>query len=291
MPNVWETNFTKTFHNHSYPAISPTRPELSVAGKTILISGGGRGLGTGVVEAFAQAGAAHIVVTGRNTASLQTVAARIEAAYRNTKVTPVSGDVSSGADVARAFAVVAQVDVVVANAAYLAGVTTITAAQAGEDPDAFVDDWWRSYEVNVKGVLLLARQFLAHAAPNGVFINVSAGGVHCGPPGISAYGSSKLAAVRVVETLQVENPPLRFYSVHPGVVKTDMLIQSGFDALNPPLDDIDLPGNFIVWLASSEGEWLKGRFLWVNWDVEELKAKKEDILSGNKLVTGLLGWE
>jgi hypothetical protein len=33
----------------------------------------------------------------------------------------------------------------------------------------------------------------------------------------------------------------------------------------------NLPGNFAVWAASPEATFLHGRFVWANWDVEELK--------------------
>jgi len=39
----------------------------------------------------------------------------------------------------------------------------------------------------------------------------------------------------------------------------------------------NLPGHFAVWLASPEADFLKGRFLWSHWDVEELMAKREQI--------------
>ncbi|EJD54056.1 NAD(P)-binding protein [Auricularia subglabra TFB-10046 SS5] len=285
----WDTDYTDVYHHSVYPAISPRRPEVSVAGKTIVISGGGKGLGTGIVDAFAQAGAANIVVTGRNVGSLEAIKARIETSYASTKVAFVAGDVSREEDVARVFAAAKQVapggiDVFIANAGYMASPVPISESKT--------DDWWYAYEVNVKGVFLQARYFLAAAAPNAAFFNISAGAAHLAPPihGFSAYASSKLGAARVVETLQLENPALRFFNIQPGVVKTEMLTKSGFEAYNPPMDDHDLAGHFIVWLNSPEGEFLKGKFLWVNWDVDELKARKEEILSGNKLVTGLTGW-
>lgn len=40
---------------------------------------------------------------------------------------------------------------------------------------------------------------------------------------------------------------------------------------------VALPGCFHVWLASPEAEFLKGRFVWVNWDVDELKAHAKEI--------------
>jgi hypothetical protein len=40
---------------------------------------------------------------------------------------------------------------------------------------------------------------------------------------------------------------------------------------------VALPGHFNVWLASPEAEFLKGKFVWANWDVDELKAHAEEI--------------
>lgn len=44
------------------------------------------------------------------------------------------------------------------------------------------------------------------------------------------------------------------------------------------------------WVASPEAEFLKGKYLWVNWDVDELKARRDELEEFNKLVTGLVGW-
>jgi NAD(P)-dependent dehydrogenase (short-subunit alcohol dehydrogenase family) len=240
---LWETNFTSTFHQKSYPSILPTRPEISAAGKTILVSGGGRGLGVGIVEAFAAAGAAHIIILGRNATALNEVADRLRPAHPSTRISTVSGDVSIEADVARAFAPAESgggVDVVAANAGYLPAVEPIAAAGAGDSGSSFTEDWWKSWEVNVKGLFLLARQFLASArGPGAVFVNVSAAAAHVNPPlaGFSAYSGSKLGAARVVETMQLEHPGFRFYNVHPGIVASDMLTKAGLEAQGVPLDE------------------------------------------------------
>lgn len=46
----------------------------------------------------------------------------------------------------------------------------------------------------------------------------------------------------------------------------------------------------MVWLTSPEAEFLRGKYLWANWDVDELKARRDEIQAPNKLVTGLVGW-
>jgi len=53
---------------------------------------------------------------------------------------------------------------------------------------------------------------------------------------------------------------------------------------------VSLPSGFLVWAASPESEFLKGRMLWSNWDVDELKARKAEFKGNPKFMVGLLGW-
>lgn len=55
-------------------------------------------------------------------------------------------------------------------------------------------------------------------------------------------------------------------------------------------DLVSLPASFNVWLASPEARFLKGKFLWVNWDVDELKARAKELESSTQLSIGLSGW-
>jgi hypothetical protein len=55
-------------------------------------------------------------------------------------------------------------------------------------------------------------------------------------------------------------------------------------------DLVSLPASFNVWLASPEARFLKGKFLWANWDVDELKAQAEEIEASTQLSIGLGGW-
>lgn len=40
---------------------------------------------------------------------------------------------------------------------------------------------------------------------------------------------------------------------------------------------VTLPAHFNVWIASPEAEFLKGKFVWANWDVGELKSLAKEI--------------
>ena len=53
---------------------------------------------------------------------------------------------------------------------------------------------------------------------------------------------------------------------------------------------VSLPATFYVWLASPEGAFLKGKFLWANWDVDELKLRAKELESSTDLTIGLVGW-
>jgi hypothetical protein len=53
---------------------------------------------------------------------------------------------------------------------------------------------------------------------------------------------------------------------------------------------VELPASFIVWATSPEADFLKGKFIWANWDIDELKAKKAELLASSQLTFGLLGW-
>lgn len=56
------------------------------------------------------------------------------------------------------------------------------------------------------------------------------------------------------------------------------------------IDLVSLPAGFNVWLASPEARFLNGKFLWANWDVDELMAQAKEIKGSTQLSIGLVGW-
>ena len=51
-----------------------------------------------------------------------------------------------------------------------------------------------------------------------------------------------------------------------------------------------LAAHFMVWLSSEEAAFLKGRFVFSNWDVNELKDRANEIKNGNSMTISFGGW-
>ena len=214
--------FTKTWHKDVYDAIKPTRPELSVNGALVVITGGGSGIGPHIAEAFApQAGAANIAILGRTEKTLLETKNLLQESY-SIKIHPSVADVGDAAAVDRAFqkiSTIGPIKIFVNNAGYLPHIGSIL--------ESDVEEWLKGHEVNVKGSFLAIRAFLKNAAQDAVLINISSATAHAPPVrGHSAYSVSKLAATKLFEFVQLEHPEIRVINLHPGVVETNMSVKA-----------------------------------------------------------------
>ncbi|KAL7790687.1 hypothetical protein V8C43DRAFT_322674 [Trichoderma afarasin] len=277
---------TKTWHDDTYPAIDPTRPELTLAGKTAVITGGGSGIGGAIAQSFAKAGVSRLALIGRRLQVLQDNKTRIAAINPQTEVLLIQGDIVNGDQVQQAFETVkstfGEPHILVNNAAYFDGPVS-----ALKDD---VDTWYQAFEINVKGSLHVIRSYLSVAAASPKILNVSSGQAHLDAkffPGMSAYLSSKMAQLRMVDAIQAERPDVFIINCHPGRVMSEMSAKVG---RKKGIDTLELSGDFGVWAVSNEAEFLKGRMVWVNWDVDELKAKKDEIINNDLLTVSLGGW-
>ena len=99
------------------------------------------------------------------------------------------------------------------------------------------------------------------------------------------FGISELANNRLTEGVAELHKAqgIVAYAVHPGMILTTPppgLPQHCLDQLH---DSPGLCGAFLIWLVKEQREWLSGRYMSANWDVEELEAKKEEIIREDKL--------
>ena len=210
---------TKSYHTSPYPAIDPSLPTLSTAGKNVVITGGGSGIGPEIAKAFAKSGASNIALFGRTERTLVRTKSEIESAYPDTDVATYVADITDGASLETAFASEAKrvgvIHVLVANAGYLPDPVEIVKST--------VDEWFRGFEVNVKGNFNLVRAFISHSSKDAAILNISTGVVHL--PHLeraSAYHTSKLAAAKMFDYVRAEHPSLFVLNIHPGVIETDM---------------------------------------------------------------------
>ncbi|KAK7977173.1 oxidoreductase [Apiospora saccharicola] len=265
---------TKINRDTGYPTISATRPENSASGKTVVVTGGGTGIGAETARFFAAAGASRILLIGRRPEPLLATKKSIESQYPGTAITATPTDVTDKA----------QIDVLISNAGMmgpLEGVDNV-------DPAAFLE----GVQANVSSALYVAQAFLRHAATEeAVVCNVSSNAAYLNfANAFAAYSVGKLAAYRVWDALAFAHPHLRVYHLQPGIVDTDMNRAAGGVAALGYEDHVSLPAGFMLWLASPEAAFLKGKFLWSNWDVDELKARAEEIENSMEFNIQAVGW-
>nr|AMD38941.1 reductase [Fusarium bulbicola] len=278
------SSFTKSWHSESYPFISPTRPELSAAGKNVVITDGGTGIGQATGIAFAQAGAKSIAIIGRRPGCLETSVKAIQATNPSAQVLFETGDVTKFESISTALKNIVdrlcKIDIFIANAGML--------PKAGPVYGYDEAQLRQGLEINVIGVFNSLQAFLPLAAPGAKIIYVGSGIGHWAPmaevPGVFSYAAAKAAALKMVDYFAFENPHMHVVSIQPGIIAT---------GINPDLsvgfDTVELPAHFMVWLASREAEFLKGKFVWANWDAQELLSRAKEIESTMLLRVTLYG--
>jgi NAD(P)-dependent dehydrogenase (short-subunit alcohol dehydrogenase family) len=67
----------KQYHRKPYEAISPSRPELSQAGKTVVVTGGNSGIGYAIARGFIKASAKHVIILGRRQEVVKSAAEKL----------------------------------------------------------------------------------------------------------------------------------------------------------------------------------------------------------------------
>ncbi|KAL7926097.1 hypothetical protein ACQKWADRAFT_281761 [Trichoderma austrokoningii] len=279
---------TKAFHHKAQPSTLPNRPELSAQGKSVLITGGGTGIGGETARYFAEAGASRIALLGRRTQPLLDNRAFIEKTFPGVEVITASTDITKKSDVDAAFSQFAgngKINVLVHSAAVIGPKEGVAEA----DGDSYLE----AIQENIAGALWVAQAFLRHAAPDAVAIIINSWAAHWSVNDVfSSYCVAKLAVYRLWDTITLSNPDLSVFHTQPGVVLTEMNLRAGgaasFEGIQT--DDVSLPAGFNLWLASPEARFLRGRFVWCNWDVEELKTQAKEIEEGTKFSIGMMGW-
>lgn len=177
--------------------------------KTVLITGGTRGIGRSIAALFLQKGYRVCVTYSRDEDSAKETAALGAEVYR--------ADVSKEEDVVALFAKVGKVDVLVNNA----GISLIKQIQ-----DVSYAEYERLMSVNMGGAFLCSREAAKGMIDrqNGLIVNISSVWGEVGGSCESVYSASKAALIGFTKALAKELgwSKIRVNSVSPGVIDTPM---------------------------------------------------------------------
>ena len=178
--------------------------------KTVVITGGSRGIGKAAVEAFTRRGDRVFFLYHRSAQA----AAQLS---RETGAVAIRCDVSDKTQVEEAFRQIPDVDVLVCNAGIW---------QGGLITQTTPEQWDRLFAVNVTGIYHCVRAAIPYFLKkhSGSIITVSSIWGQVGASCESAYSATKGAVIALTKSLAKELGPsgIRANVIAPGVILTDM---------------------------------------------------------------------
>ena len=187
----------------------------ALRGETVLVTGAGGGIGYEAARALLWLGA-NVVIAEINHQNGRKAECILESEFGKDRVLFVHTDVGDEASVKNLYNLsnlaFGKVDAVINNA---------TIAVLGQVKDLSIEEWDRSYHVNLRGPVLMAKAFLPDMIQrnHGVFACVSSTGTAF----LGGYETFKAAQVHLANTLdaELEGTNVIAYTIGPGLVPTE----------------------------------------------------------------------
>jgi 3-oxoacyl-[acyl-carrier protein] reductase len=235
-----------------------------VTGRTVLVTGGTKGIGKGIASVFARAGA-NVAVAGRDRERGEAAAAELGGAY-------VEADIRRAEDCER----------MAAETVERFGGIDVLCANAGVFPDCKLDDMTEAdideiFATNVKGTMLSVKACLGVLERSGhgrVVVTSSITGPITGYPGWCHYGATKAAQLGFLRTAAIELAPkgVTINAVMPGNIETEGLAELGpeyrskMESSIPQrkLGTVDDIGYAALFLATDEAGYITGQTIVVD---------------------------
>jgi NAD(P)-dependent dehydrogenase (short-subunit alcohol dehydrogenase family) len=191
--------------------------DLQLTGKTVLITGGSKGIGRATAEVLAEEGC-NLILVARDATLLDEAAAAIHA-RRQVNVRTIPADLSSDASVRRVAREAGEIDILVNNAG----------AIPPGDVLAIDDERWRhAWDLKVFGYISFCRVIYAQmkAGKAGVIVNVIGSAGEKFPTNYIAGAAGNASLMAFTRALGKGAPAdgLRVVAINPGPVETDRLI-------------------------------------------------------------------
>ena len=184
----------------------------SAAGKVVIVTGGGTGIGAAVTQMLATAGD-RVMICGRREAPLRAVA-------EQTGASVVVADVSEPEGVIRV------VDETIATFGRLDGlVINHGIIHSGRVDEVTLEQWDETLRINLTSPFLLVRAALPHLlATRGAVVAVSSVAALRASDGMAAYSASKAGLLLLTQSLAVDHgrDGLRANAICPGWTATEM---------------------------------------------------------------------
>jgi 3-oxoacyl-[acyl-carrier protein] reductase len=233
-----------------------------LSGKVAVVTGASKGIGASIAKAFAAEGASVVVNYAGDKEGADRVVASITSA--GGKAVAVKGSVAEDAEkiVGAAIGNFGKLDVVVNNA----GVYEFAPLE-----EVTPEHFFRQFNTNVLGLLLVTKEASKHLTEGGSVINVGSLATRALPPATSVYTGTKAAVDAVTAVLSKELGPrnIRVNALNPGYVVTEGTQTAGitgsdFEAqmvAQTPLGRAGKPEDIAaaaVFLASSDSAWITG---------------------------------
>ena len=235
---------------------------MKLAGKTAIVTGGGRDIGAAVALKLASEGANVAINYFSSSKGADDVVAKIEAA--GGKGLAVQGDLKNQADVdfivSQTVEAFGGVDILVNNAGGLVSRQKIA--------DMSLDHWKEVMDLNLTSTFMMTKACLAHMTDGSIVNFASQAGRDGGGPGAVPYATSKGAVMTMTRGLAKEvGPNIRVNALCPGMIDTDFhnvhtpdAGRRGFEAAAPMKRQghVDDAANLVLFLACDDSAFMTG---------------------------------
>lgn len=200
-------------------------PESQQKTKTVVITGGGSGIGLALARVFARAGYS-VVISGRDLKRLQAAAAELR--QGKAEVIAIACDVRDPASVRKMFQEIAArhsaIDVLINNAGVAHALAPVDMLP--------IETWQQVIDTNLTGTFLVTQAALPLLRAGGTIVNNLSVAATRPFPGMSAYNASKFGALGFTQALRedLRKRGIRVLALLPGATDTDIWNQFWADA-------------------------------------------------------------
>jgi NAD(P)-dependent dehydrogenase (short-subunit alcohol dehydrogenase family) len=192
--------------------------DLGLEGKQVLITGGSKGIGLALAQAFAAEGA-NLVIVSRSKAILEQAAGEV-ARKHNAKVSAHAADLSDALERRRLYETFPAVDILINNAGAIPG---------GGIADVSMERWQEAWALKVFGYIHLCQLYVAamKGRRQGTIVNIIGMGGRAVRPDYICGAAGNAGLIAFTNALGAETPnyDVRVFGINPAATMTDRIVQ------------------------------------------------------------------